>query len=643
MRASAVLLPCVALALIVALFVRRGRSFRDACILSTPWCGAIVVLSSESLSLFHAIFPSTIVATWVLADGVLLITWWRLGPTQPPRPAREDQPSQPRVTLADRALLAGVALIVCVVGLIAILSPPNTYDAMVYHLPRVIEWLQHHDLQFFMTGAPMQLHHFPGAELVLLHLHGLSGGDRFDNLLQWSCMAGSLVGVSLIARELGADRRGQVLAAVVCATIPQGVLYASGSKNDYVAAFWLVCALCHALWLRRKVDLVTTLGLGLSLGLAALTKATTGIFALPILVAIALQLDRPTLTALLKRAPLVAAVALLLVAGHAIRNQRCYGSPIGPTHEFESYKYGNDAHGPAAIWSGVLRNAGLHMGTPFPAVNQWEEKLIVDSLRGLGIDPDDPRTTWPTTNFHVSWRPRDEVAAGNPLHALSFVLALALLIFSARARGSRPLVRFGIALVAAFVLFSTVFRWQPWHTRLHLPLFVVASAWIATVWSRVSSARVTTVLGALLLLAALPAASDNQLRPLFGPTSIFVRSREDQYFAERPDLRKDWGDAAHHAGQLGCPLVAIDAARDFYTYPMMAILEEGPQPPELEFIGQHDETARFDRGRVGSHPCAVLCINCGAAPEAFEQYQRTVGPAKIFGSSVVFASTAPHL
>jgi len=421
------------------------------------------------------------------------------------------------------------------------------------------------------------------------------------------------------------------------------VLYASGSKNDYVAAFWLVCALCHALWLRRKVDLVTTLGLGLSLGLAALTKATTGIFALPILVAIALQLDRPTLTAALKRAPLVAAVALLLVAGHAIRNQRCYGSPIGPTHEYGAYKYGSDTHTPSAIWSGVLRNAGLHAGTPFPAVNQWEENLILDSLRGLGIDPDDPRTTWPDTNFHVSWYPREEVLAGNPLHALLFVLALALLIFSARVRGSRPLAPFGIALVAAFVLFSAGFRWQPWHTRLHLPLFVVASAWIATVWSRAWPARVTTVVGALLLLATLPAVSENRVRPLIGPTSIFVRSREDQYFAERPELRKDWGEAAHYAGQLGCPLVAIDTARDFYVYPMMAILEEGPHPPELEFIGQRDETTRFDRGRVGPHPCAVLCLKCATSPEAVEQYQRSVGPAKVFGSTVVFASTAPHL
>jgi hypothetical protein len=39
---------------------------------------------------------------------------------------------------------------------------------------------------------------------------------------------------------MGAGYHGQVLAAVICATIPQGLLQASGAKNDYVLAFWLL-------------------------------------------------------------------------------------------------------------------------------------------------------------------------------------------------------------------------------------------------------------------------------------------------------------------------------------------------------------------------------------------------------------------
>jgi hypothetical protein len=86
-------------------------------------------------------------------------------------------------------------------------------------------------LAWFSTDAAVVLMG-PGAEFVLLQIHALWGGDRLDNLVQWSTFLGCILGVTVIARSLGAGRRGQVLAAVICATIPEGILGASGAKND---------------------------------------------------------------------------------------------------------------------------------------------------------------------------------------------------------------------------------------------------------------------------------------------------------------------------------------------------------------------------------------------------------------------------
>jgi hypothetical protein len=51
---------------------------------------------------------------------------------------------------------------------------------------------------------------------------------RFVNMVEFFSFIGSLVGVSLIAKCLGAGLRGQIFAVIVCATIPEGVLEASG-------------------------------------------------------------------------------------------------------------------------------------------------------------------------------------------------------------------------------------------------------------------------------------------------------------------------------------------------------------------------------------------------------------------------------
>ena len=128
-----------------------------------------------------------------------------------------------------------------------------------------------------------QLHSNPWSEFAILHFQILDGGDRFANFIQWFSMVGSIVGVSLLAKELKATIRGQIFAAVACATIPMGILQGSSTQTDYVVSFWLVCFVYFAMLLRRKADLLYALATGVALGLAILTKATAYIFAFPFL------------------------------------------------------------------------------------------------------------------------------------------------------------------------------------------------------------------------------------------------------------------------------------------------------------------------------------------------------------------------
>ncbi len=93
----------------------------------------------------------------------------------------------------------------------------------------------------------------PWAEYAILHLDVLYGGDRLVNLVEFASMGGTLIGVSLIAERLGASKRGQLLAVLACATLPEGVLEASGAMNTYVGAFWIVVTVYYLLrWNDRQ-------------------------------------------------------------------------------------------------------------------------------------------------------------------------------------------------------------------------------------------------------------------------------------------------------------------------------------------------------------------------------------------------------
>ena len=78
---------------------------------------------------------------------------------------------------------------------------------------------------------------------MILHLRVLWGGDRLAALVQWLAYAGVSPPSRRSPRELGATRRGRVLAVVFAGTLPMAVLQSSSTQNDLVAGLWALTAL----------------------------------------------------------------------------------------------------------------------------------------------------------------------------------------------------------------------------------------------------------------------------------------------------------------------------------------------------------------------------------------------------------------
>jgi hypothetical protein len=122
------------------------------------------------------------------------------------------------------------------------------------------------------------------------------------------------------------------------------------------------------------------------------------------------------------------------------------------------------------------------------------------------------------------------------------------------------------------VLFSFALRWQPWHSRLHLPIFVLALPSIALAADRYLSRATAALLPILLLIQVTPFLFYNGTRPVLGPQSVFLRDRVDQIFVARQELQASYRAVSsallsRDCGRVG--LMMYDG--DTWEYPLWVL------------------------------------------------------------------------
>jgi hypothetical protein len=250
------------------------------------------------------------------------------------------------------------------------------------------------------------------------------------------------------------------------------------------------------------------------------------------------------------------------------RNYSAFKNVLVPS--VEAGWYHNSIHTPGAIVSNILRN--ILVNTAFRWMGRFPDfaTRIVRAISGL--DPSDPRITYPATHFGFAYT-RDEHDAGNPVHLLIGSAALVVAIYRIR-RDSRTGIYAG-CIVCAFVLFCYELKWQPWITRLQLPLFVLMAPLVGTMLDRFGKLRVRAVMGGFLFAQSFIYLLYGAPRTLVGPRNIFNTSRMDQYFSKRPDLREPYQRAAQVVADLHPQAVALVCKGDSWEYALRSQLPAG--------------------------------------------------------------------
>jgi hypothetical protein len=599
---------------------------RDQFLRAVVVFGAALVIITELLSVLQLIRRGPLLLFWSAVFAAALVCMFK----RPPRltPGRDP---------VAWILGAGVVIVLALTAVTAAFSPPNSADAMAYHMPRVVYWAEQASVRFFPTPYLNQIMLPPLAEYMMLHTYVLSTGDRLINLVQWFGSLGSTVGVSLIARLFGAPPRSQALAALFCATIPAGVLAASGAKNDLWLSMWLVAAVYFALVFAETMELIDAVFLGTALGLALLTKATAYLFIPWPLAAIFFTRSGKSWRRIASGAAAAAVIAAAINTPQFIRNYDLSGSILG----FDSaqgdgfFRWRNESFGWKMTASNALRNFSEQLGARGEEWNQGIYRLVIAAHQRIGMDPSDPRTTWPWTSFAPPKNANHEANVPNrwQLTILSAAF-VALAAQSFRRREAGRLFVYAVSLLCGFIAFCAYLKWQLFMGRLLLPLFVLASPMVTAIGGK--RWPIQLVLGLFLLNNARRPLIENWTRPLKGPNSVFHTPRDSQYFSDM----NQWNNQASYWKAVdlitasNCRTVGIDIADFQLEYPLQALLRE--RNPSIRFLhtGVRDASSKYLQP-AGSPPCAVVCLDCAgdsARLQIYTSFPRSV----LIGKFVVF-------
>jgi 4-amino-4-deoxy-L-arabinose transferase-like glycosyltransferase len=572
------------------------RDWRIRWLLTCTAWGTLLVVIIEGISLFHLLVRSVFVFSWLIADSILLVITLRFW-QQRTRQSLGGLWTSIRQKLLDfdlqkltpsflQVFLVGSSGMVVVALLVnAFFSAPNTYDSLTYHLPRIMQWMQNQSVAHFPTNNIRQISLNPWAEFAMMALYLLSDSDVYVAGVQWFSMLSSLVGVSLIANLLSEQPLAPIFAALGTLSIPMGVLQATSTQNDYVVTFWLVCFYSFGLLLMKKPgNRIYLLGVSLSLGLAILTKGTAYLFAPPFFLwlIIALFRKRGWRTVVPHYLIPLIGIVLLVNAGHFSRNLALFRSPLGPHFYVQ-----NEIFGLGPTVSNLIRNISLHTAIGPKTLTKTLNNLLLLLHNATGQDINDERTTYFVEFHFTEENVPHENSVGNPLHLLGIIATILYFARPSYIRLHPRQVIYGLCLMAAFILFNVYLKWQPWHSRLHLPLFVLWTPLVSILLTENLPKRWARISGGFLILYAGYWMIFNQTRPLFSDASYFRLPREEQYFIDWPNpdiLHEQYKQLVGAIISTNCHTIGLINSGENREYPLWVMLKERSYKVHIEQI-----------------------------------------------------------
>ena len=351
------LIVLIALILFFFFFASRpDNRLRLAWVIASLSTSLLILLSTEILSFFTRLNQFSLILFWGIVVLLVLafLVWKKKG--------------IPRFSWSvfENRFLNILSLLVPIILLaltftIAVVSPPNNTDAMVYHLSRVAHWAQNQTIAFFPTSTLRELYLNPFTEYAVLQTYLLGGSDRFVNLVQWFSYLNVAILVSLISRKIGRRQKRAIFRSNIRYYLPQALLQSTTTQNDLVfSSMALMSVFFPHMLISQENNPKWIIPAGLCHFLAVLAKSTAFIVLTPFLVwTLITYLRHFERRKVCFYTALSSSVALILILPFYLRNWSAFGNPLGPASETALYR--NEKIGVQSLVSNSLRNFAINL------------------------------------------------------------------------------------------------------------------------------------------------------------------------------------------------------------------------------------------------------------------------------------------
>jgi len=253
---------------------------------------------------------------------------------------------------------------------------------------------------------------------------------------------------------------------------------------------------------------------------------------------------------------------------HYARNYSAYGNPLG-AHSGTVSDYSLKSFLvtlPADIY--------INVGIPMPQALFTSLTSKVYGLLGI-----DKSTVFPYYEPVVNSLPGflifHEDGSKNPIHTALVIIAIVLLC----RRKATQFRTYTLLVLASWLIFAFCIPYQPWVTRLQLPLFALSAPLFPALFvDRKKEQLQAGIVWYISVLAMLPLFM-NTSRPL--SFTLWTKSRYERMFENKPHLFQNYHDACLALEKLGTRNIGLGLGENTWEYPLWAYPWKENQRPRI--------------------------------------------------------------
>ena len=633
--------------MLFALMQCRKKEFAENLTRTILLYEALIVLMANLLSIGSHLSRGCVFLFWLLILGITvaigLSQYGKTYLTFPVKSVRAACGKLPRYmkkcSLLERFMFLAGALLVLVLLVGALFTVPYNYDSMTYHLSRIGYWIDHGNVNYYVTNIDRQLFSPVLAEYNLLPVMLLTGSDVLLNLQQFLFMLLAAYYIFKIAEMIGTKRIFAVFASFAYLTMPLTITQAVTTQNDLSAGLFFLLFLYELLWFIQKDRLAENLlplgrsekntnavfaekciRIGMCVGFAFLMKVSvcaSMIMFMPWLLVVCIR-RKDRLSSLLQAGMLAGAAMLVTVSETLIRTYQACGSLIAETTSgnimvatknvsyiivniLKNYSLLITQH----LWTwlnGFVYRIAIRVG----ALLHVEVNNIAISYHGFDFitylnTGDDMYSHDRTSSAFVSYL---ALAAG-----VMLVIAIVRLFHAEILRksgkagkvgksrkqktnahpflGRKISIGFVVSAWLGFGFIMALLRWQPWGSRLMYPALtvtVIASAHMLDVFcERLQKKEMVLLPLALLSLLLCLSPLSYNMQEAKSYLADGCKDRTAHYFVHN-DRSKAYEQLMEEARRIGAKDVAVVISGDGYDYPLWKMFHDSYPEATLRHI-----------------------------------------------------------